>query len=132
MKYILTIALFTAGFVYQTQAGSIKIRMAEAYNTDKPQVSPQLRDIVPLLKKSLAFKSYSLLGSTTVTTPANGKTAINGYEILCKGDDKKLQISIYQGNKCIIRSSVVFRGSKPVIIGGLKGAKGKIFFIFTK
>ena len=132
MKFILTFVLFTAGIIYQTNAGTIKIRMAEAYNGQKPQVASQLKDVAHLLKKSLAFNSYTLHGTTSVETPVDGKVSINDYEISCKGDDKKLQVTIYYKNKSILKSNVVFRGRQPVIIGGLKGSKGKIFFIFSK
>jgi hypothetical protein len=132
MKLFLILALFTTGVLIDANAGQIKIRLAEAFNADSPKVSSQLSDVLPLLKRNLGFNSYTLHGSTSVQTPANKKTAMNGYEVLCNGDDKKMQVTILKGGKSILKSNVIFKGSNPVIIGGLKGSKGKIFFIFSK
>jgi hypothetical protein len=132
MKIITTMILFSVALLYQVHAGSVKIRMAEAYNSDKAEISTQLSDVVPLLKKSLSFNSYTLLGSTSVNTPSDDKVSLNGYELLCKGDDKRMQVTVFHNRKSILKSTVIFSGGKPVIIGGFKGSKGKVFFIFTK
>lgn len=132
MKILLTFVFFTTLIIFKAGAGPIKIRMAEAYNSGTPVISSQLKDVVPLLKKSFSFNCYTLLGSKSVSTPVNRRISLNGYQLLCKGDDNRMQVTVYHDKKSILKSSVIFRKGKPVIIGGFKGAKGKIFFVFTK
>ena len=103
----------------QLAADTLRIRMIRATPEAADGVAPGLQDVLPVLRRTLAFKSYQLDGEATLPLPANGELLRVGvYQIICEGIADRLTVQISHGNKRILRTVATVRRDQPVILGG--------------
>ena len=100
-------------------ADTLRIRMIRAVQEASEGVAPALHDVLPVLRSTLAFKSYLLDADATLPLPANGELLRVGvYQIICEGIADRLTVQISHGNKRILRTVATVRRDQPVILGG--------------
>lgn len=117
----------------QCHAGSVlSIRLIEATNEARGNAKG-IEDVVGILGKSLAFRNYKLVASSSLRLPAkNATTVLGGYKVKCSGQAKGLAITVVQGKRQLLKTKVVLRRKKPVMLGGLPSKKGKRILVFME
>lgn len=126
---IILASLFVSAQV--VEAGDLTVRLVAASNNDSAS-SKELSDVIELLKKTLAFKSYSLKGSSSVALPAANKTiSLGGYSVKCDGNQGKLEIVVKKSGKVLLSTKVSLKSGKPLILGGFPQGANKLVLIFV-
>ena len=111
--------------------GSLSIRLVEASNSGH-EVSPGLKDVAGILKGSLAFSNYKLLGSSAMRLPALGeKGQVGDYEVTCHGDRQNLSITVIRGKNVMLTTQVRIQEGLPLILGGFLSGAGRHMLVFT-
>ena len=128
---VLTLSVLLAGG--PLSADTLRIRMIRAVQEASEGVAPALHDVLPVLRSTLAFKSYLLDADATLPLPANGELARVGiYQVLCEGAADRLTVQIRRGGKRILRTVATVRRDQPVILGGFPARSGGTrMFILT-
>jgi hypothetical protein len=112
-------------------ASSLSIRLVEASNKGSG-ASAGLKDVAGILKGSLAFSNYSLLGSCAMKLPASGdKGTVGGYEVTCRGGAQSLSITVVRDGKVMLTTQVRMEDGAPLILGGFPGGAGRHVLVFT-
>ena len=110
---------------------SLSIRLVEASNTPG-ESSPALKDVLPVLKNSLPYSTYRLLGSGSAQLPAAGQTVkIGEYSVRCQGAQEQLSITVTRGGQVMLTTQVRLRDRIPLILGGFTAGAGKHVLVFT-
>lgn len=110
--------------------GSLSIREVEAKN-DGSGVPANLQNIAAALKSSMPFTGYRLLSSHTLPLPADGEVQLSsGYRLRCSGAQKNLEIVVERNRSEVLRTTASLRDGKPLVLGGLSGAGGRVLLIF--
>ena len=126
---IMLASLFMSAQV--VEAGGLSVRLVEASSSDSAS-SAGLSDVIEILKKSLAFKSYSLKASSSVSLPAAKKAvSLDGYSVTCNGDQSKLEIVVRRGSKVLLNTKVSLKKGKPLVLGGFPRGANKLVLIFV-
>jgi hypothetical protein len=114
-------------------ADTLRIRMIRAVQEASEGVAPALHDVLPVLRSTLAFKSYLLDADATLPLPANGELARVGiYQVLCEGAADRLTVQILHGSRRMLRTVATVRPDQPVILGGFPARpEGTRMFILT-
>ncbi len=116
LSFALTFLLAAGG---PLAADTLRIRVVRATPEAADGVAAGLQDVLPVLRRTLAFKSYQLDGEATLPLPANGGLARVGvYQVICDGTADRLTVQIRHGNKRILRTVATVRRDQPVILGG--------------
>ena len=124
----LMLAMLTAG---AQAASSLSIRLIEASNTGSG-ASAGLKDVAGILKGSLAFSRYDLLGSCALRLPAAGeKSKVGEYEVICRGGQQSLSITVTRGGQVMLTTQVRMQEGAPLILGGFPGGAGRHVLVFT-
>ena len=112
-------------------AGSLSIRLVEASN-EGSGASAGLKDIAGILKGSLAFSNYKLIGSSTMRLPAAGeKGRVGDYEVICTGSQQSISITVMRGGQVMLTTQVRMQDGVPLILGGFPGGAGRHVLVFT-
>ena len=96
---LVVLTMLTAGV---QAASSLSIRLVEASNAGSG-ASPGLNDVAAILKGSLAFSNYKLIGASSINLPATGaKSRLGDYEVTCRGGQQSLSITVTCGGKVML------------------------------
>jgi hypothetical protein len=80
------------------------------------------------LKKTQPGAVQQVVATATVPLPAVNATRILGvYQVTCSGDQKNFSITVFQGGKQALRTTVGLEDGRPFILGGLQG--GVLIFL---
>jgi len=110
--------------------GTVSIRLVEASNAGEG-VDGRLSDVVPVLKKSLVFKKYSLIASSSLKLPADGQTVkVGKYTVTCTGSQRSLRIQIKQGKDPLLYTTASLSRGKPLVLGGFPSRTGRMILVF--
>jgi hypothetical protein len=114
------------------QAGSsLTVRLVEASNSGTG-ASAGLNDVVPVLKRSLAFSSYRLVASAGFRLPAVLQTRdVGGYSVTCMGSQERLEITVTRGGQVMLNTQVALRDGIPLILGGFPAGNGRHVLVFA-
>lgn len=112
-------------------AGSLSIRLVEASNAGSG-ASAGLKDVAGILKGSLAFSNYKLIGSCAMRLPAMGeKGQVGEYEVTCSGNAQSLSITVVRAGHVMLTTQVRMQDGIPLILGGFPGGAGRHVLVFT-
>jgi hypothetical protein len=124
----------TLGFAaLSSRAETLHIRLLRASHAEGP-VAPALQDVMPALRNSLVFKSYTLMDQAQqpLPPPAGASVSLGGYSVACTGPATQLSIKITRGRHGIIDTVATLRRGQPLILGGFGGGGGgQAIFVFT-
>jgi hypothetical protein len=129
-RLIAALLLLLAPLTGASAEDSLWIRMIEASN-DGQEISPAVRDLVPLLRDNLPFKQYKLLDQNTTRLPASGEVKLaEGFKLRLFGVADNLQVTLEKDGKVMIQTVLSLRKGRPVILGGFpRGAGGKLLLV---
>jgi hypothetical protein len=129
--WIVALAVLTMLTAGAQAASSLSIRLPEASNAGSG-VSPGVNDVAAILKGSLAFSSYRLIGSRSMSLPAAGaKNRVGDYEVICLGGQQSLAITVTRGGRVMLTTQVRMQDGAPLILGGFPGGSGRHVLVFT-
>jgi hypothetical protein len=112
-------------------AGDLSIRLVEATNGEGVS-SSGLEDVVEVLKRNLAYQNYTLAGEATVGLPAKGETRqLRNYTVVFSGPKDNLSITVKQGSKRLLATTVKIESGTPLILGGFPSKTGKMVLVFV-
>lgn len=110
--------------------GTVSIRLVEASN-DGSEKDSRLSDVMPVLKRSLVFKKYSLIASSSLKIPASGEAkSVGGYTITCKGSQRSLGIQVKKGRTSLLNTTASLSRGKPLVLGGFPSKNGRMILVF--
>ena len=110
---------------------SLSVRLVHATNEGQGSAAG-LEDVQHALKQSLPYTTFRLLSSASVPLPANNDAAsLDSVTIRCSGSQESLTITVNQGGKQILNTTVNLRDGKPFILGGLPAKEGKKVLVFV-
>ncbi|MBM4148514.1 MAG: hypothetical protein FJ224_05675 [Lentisphaerae bacterium] len=130
-KIVLSVLLLlVAGAVAAGESLTVRLVRARQGKSDGP--SPGLEDVAPALERNLAYGNFRVVASATLPLPADGsQRRIGAYDVVCSGPQDDLAIEVTAGGRPVIRTRVVLRDGKPLIVGGLGSAEGgRMMFVF--
>ena len=109
--------------------GNLSIRLAEA-SQDGQGVAPSLRDVADALKQ-VGFGDCRMVSSVSVLLPAVDRTVSLGeFTVKCSGPQNNLQVSVKQGGKELLNTTINLQTNKPFVLGSLSGKKSKMALVF--
>ncbi|MDD5705410.1 MAG: hypothetical protein PHR35_05760 [Kiritimatiellae bacterium] len=113
-------------------AETLRIRLLRTSHADGA-VAAEIQDVMPALRNSLVFKSYSLMGTAQMALPANGEAVgLGGYTVTCSGTMSQLTIKVMRGKYAVLDTVASIRHGQPLILGGFTGGGGgQVVFVFT-
>ena len=111
-------------------ADTLFIRLVRASNTDEG-IDPQLRDVVQMLRRTLVFKSYSLIGAARHRLPTKGmESRLAEFSVRCSGTQRNLRITVRRGRSVLLNTTVDLKDNIPLVLGGFPGKGGHQVLIF--
>lgn len=113
-----------------TAGDKLWIRLVEASHVG-PEGGAGLEDVVPVLKKSLAYSKFKLVSQTTSTIGGNQAPVLGGYTISYSGNQENLFIVVYRGNRELVKTRVSLKDNKPLIVGGFPSRNGSYVLVFV-
>ena len=130
-KYMLiAIAMICCTTTISIAGGTVSIRLIKASN-DGSNTDSRLSDVIPVLKRSLVFKKYSLIASSSLKIPASGQAKqVGGYTVTCKGSQRSLGIQVKKNGTSLLNTTASLSRGKPLIIGGFPSQNGRMILVF--
>lgn len=130
----LAILILVAVASLATAAGKepslLSIRLVRAGQGDG--IDPQLQDVAALMRGTMAFSSFKLLDSKTVSLPASEPVLFAGnYKMTLKGAAEDLDIGVTKGRNFLLKTRVKLRGKAPLVLGGIATRDGTLLFVLT-
>lgn len=124
---LLAFLLFAAG----ARAAELSVRLVEASNTPGSS-SGGLDDVLPILKRSLPYSNYRLVGSTSLHVPAKDESRqVGEYTVTCSGAKDNLSIKVTRGGRTMLTTQVSLHGGMPLVLGGFPSQNGKHVLVFS-
>ena len=114
-----------------TFAGStLSVRLVEASNGGGG-MGTGLGDVAHLLQSNLPYRSFQLLGSRSMSLPAESSAALGrGVTVNCSGQQGGVTVTVDIGGRTALQSTVSLRDNTPLVLGGFSsGSKGKLIVI---
>jgi hypothetical protein len=126
---LLLLVLLPLGLTAET----LRLRMIRASHDETAGIDPGLTDVQPVLRNTLAFKSYALDADELLPLPANGDLVrLRFFRVICEGPADRLTVQILLGQKRILRTVATVRRDQPVILGGFPARpEGIRMFVLT-
>ena len=129
--WIATLFLLTMLTAGAQAASSLSIRLVEASNVGSG-ISTGAKDVAAILKGSLAFSNYKLIGACSMSLPAMGaKGRVGDYEVTCRGGQQSLSITVTRGGHVMLTTQVRMQDGAPLILGGFPGGAGRHVLVLT-
>lgn len=119
--------------VLAAEAGApLSVRLVEAAN-DREEVSPALRDVVPMLRSNLPFRRFTLLDQATVKLPSTGQQAglAGGFLLNVQGSQDRLSVTLERHGKVLIQTVLSLQNGKPFVLGGFPQGAGKLLLVLV-
>ncbi len=108
----------------------VSVRLVEASNIGEG-IDSRIQDVVHVLRKSLVFKKYSLVASSSIQSPARGQTIRLGpYSVTCKGDARSMSIQVKQGRDPLLYTTASLSKGRPLALGGFPSRNGRMILVF--
>lgn len=113
-------------------AAPLSVRLVEAAN-DREEVTPALRDVVPMLRNNLPFRRFTLLDQTTVKLPSAGHQAelAGGFLLRVQGSQDRLSVTLERHGKVEIQTVLSLQNGKPFVLGGFPLGAGKLLLVLV-
>jgi len=123
--FILCVCLAMPGLA----GGNLSIRLAEATPEEKG-VPPSFSDVAAALRQ-VGFADCRLVASVAVFLPAKNWTATLGeFSVKCSGPQNNLEVSVRQGGRELLNTTINLQTGKPFVLGSLSGRKSKMAMVF--
>ncbi len=124
--------LFAALAVLPARAGSesLSIRLVRA--SQGTEIDPALQDVAALMRGNLAFSSFKLVDSATVTLPASEPVKLGkNFKVALSGPANNLDITVSRGTVKLIQTRAVLHGRSPLVLGGIPARDGTLLFVLN-
>jgi hypothetical protein len=131
-RTILPVLFIISMFASSAFAGnSLHIRLVRASNSGDG-VDPRLTDVVKVLKRTLVFKSYSLVAAARQSLPARvSESGLAEFKVKCSGAQNNLKITVRRGKTVLLNTTVDLKDNTPLVLGGFPGKGGQHVLIFV-
>lgn len=113
--------------------GRLNIRLVEAYNEGPPsRPGASLRDIEPMLRRNLPYRNFKLVGSGSLSIPANGMVKLDrDVTVRCSGTLKSMRVVLERNKKVALQTRVQLSRGRPFIVGGFPSQGGKLLVVLV-
>ncbi len=110
----------------------VVLRLVHASNEGSQGVDTTLDDVSSILTTQLPFSSYRLLDLKNADLPADKTvTMAQGIRVACRGMQNDLTVTVTKKNTELLKTTVVLKDGKPLILGGFPANTGKLLLILV-
>jgi len=112
-------------------ASTLSIRLVQT--TPGPDSSPELADVLPALRRTLAAQGFRLRTTRQIPLPARQQVALaDAITVRCEGDARNLEIRVFRDNTQLAHTRVNLKGGAPLILGGFQADDGsRLLVVFV-
>ena len=129
MILLLTLPAVTA--LPLTAATTLSIRLVQTI--PDAESSPELADVLPALRRTLAAQGFRLRASRTIRFPARAQVPLaESIVVHCHGDARNLDIRVFRGDRPLTRTRVNLKDAAPLVLGGYQADDGsRLLIVFV-
>lgn len=136
---LMAVVLFALAWlpVAAQDSDRLSIRMVTA-GQGEPVEDPQLKDVLPLLRNTLRFSSFTLVRKSTIRLADDAAASLpKGYDLSLSQVDRQdntVTVTVTQGKrkKKLLETRLRLRLDRPVIVGGFDDPEGTKTIIILK
>lgn len=109
---------------------ALSIRLVRA--SQGTEIDPALQDVASLMRGNLAFSSFKLIDSATVTLPASEPVKLGkNFKVTLSGPAGNLDITVSRATVKLIQTRAVLHGRSPLVLGGIPSRDGTFLFVLS-
>lgn len=104
---------------------TIRVRLLEADNSAMPS-TPELQDVLPLLRENLRFQSYRLLASRDAAATAGTRVAL-AHDLnltVTESNTERQSVQVHHLDRLLLETKLRLTPGKPIILGGFPSRDG--------
>ena len=136
MRFILSAVVALSACVCQMDVCAAVLNVSQVEISKEGAVTPGLEGVAAIINRTFGYSGCKLIDQQSCVLPANATLNFrDGYKLIFRalGEDK-VSVTIMNGKKQLLSTSVSLGGTAPVIIGGFSNRTGdsKRIFVLKK